>query len=129
MLQENRLSSHRSRAAKSISVGDDELWLEMNNGCLCCSVRDTGLLAILALMEKKGRFDQIVLETTGLADPAPIIQAFWNEPALNIGECSVKTLLTELTGLGYRCGARRGRGSSGCCGDREGAPSTRACLP
>ncbi|GJN87946.1 hypothetical protein Rhopal_000901-T1 [Rhodotorula paludigena] len=71
--------------SKSISVGDDELWLEMNNGCLCCSVRDTGLLAILALMEKKGRFDQIVLETTGLADPAPIIQAFWNEPALNIG--------------------------------------------
>jgi G3E family GTPase len=37
-------------------------------------------------MEKKGRFDQIVLETTGLADPAPIIQAFWNEPALNLGE-------------------------------------------
>jgi G3E family GTPase len=57
----------------------------MNNGCLCCSVRDTGLLAILALMEKKGRFDQIVLETTGLADPGPIIQAFWNEPALQIG--------------------------------------------
>lgn len=59
-----------------------EEWLELNNGCLCCSVRDTGLNAILALMEKKGRFDQIVLETTGLADPAPIIEAFWNEPAL-----------------------------------------------
>lgn len=65
-----------------------EEWLELNNGCLCCSVRDTGLNAILALMEKKGRFDQIVLETTGLADPAPIIQAFWNEPALNLGESS-----------------------------------------
>lgn len=75
--------------AKAISVQSDdalvEEWLELNNGCLCCSVRDTGLTAILNLMEKKGRFDQIVLETTGLADPAPIIQAFWNEPALNLG--------------------------------------------
>ncbi|GAA5830975.1 hypothetical protein JCM11251_005097 [Rhodosporidiobolus azoricus] len=74
--------------SKSISVQTDEdlveEWLELNNGCLCCSVRDTGLTAILNLMEKKGRFDQIVLETTGLADPAPIIQAFWNEPALNL---------------------------------------------
>ncbi|GAA5900388.1 hypothetical protein JCM5296_001415 [Sporobolomyces johnsonii] len=74
--------------SKAISVQTDdalvEEWLELNNGCLCCSVRDTGLSAILSLMEKKGRFDQIVLETTGLADPAPIIQAFWNEPALNL---------------------------------------------
>ncbi|GAA5884838.1 hypothetical protein JCM6882_007116 [Rhodosporidiobolus microsporus] len=74
--------------SKAISVQTDEdlveEWLELNNGCLCCSVRDTGLTAILNLMEKKGRFDQIVLETTGLVDPAPIIQAFWNEPALNL---------------------------------------------
>ncbi|BGP13332.1 hypothetical protein JCM10213_001481 [Rhodosporidiobolus nylandii] len=74
--------------SKSISVQADEAqveeWLELNNGCLCCSVRDTGLLAIISLMEKKGKFDQIVLETTGLADPAPIITAFWNEPALNL---------------------------------------------
>ncbi|GAA5879261.1 hypothetical protein JCM16303_003142 [Sporobolomyces ruberrimus] len=74
--------------SKAISVQTDEAlveeWLELNNGCLCCSVRDTGLNAIISLMEQKGRFDQIVLETTGLADPAPIIQAFWNEPALNL---------------------------------------------
>ena len=43
------------------------------------------MLAIQSLMEKKGRFDQIVLETTGLADPAPIIQAFWNEEILALG--------------------------------------------
>ncbi|GAA5901826.1 CobW family GTP-binding protein [Sporobolomyces salmoneus] len=74
--------------SKAISVQTEEAlveeWLELNNGCLCCSVRDTGLNAIISLMEQKGRFDQIVLETTGLADPAPIIQAFWNEPALNL---------------------------------------------
>ncbi|KAM0792955.1 hypothetical protein ACM66B_002713 [Microbotryomycetes sp. NB124-2] len=73
--------------SKAISIQQDdaplvEEWLELNNGCLCCSVRDTGLNAILTLMEHKGRFDQIMLETTGLADPAPIIEAFWNEPAL-----------------------------------------------
>lgn len=75
--------------ARSISVAQDddlvEEWLDLNNGCLCCSVRDTGMMAIQSLMEKKGRFDQIVLETTGLADPGPIIKAFWNEPALCLG--------------------------------------------
>ena len=100
-----RLEKHADRrlfpleSAKAISVQTDdalvEEWLELNNGCLCCSVRDTGLNAILALMEKKGRFDQIVLETTGLADPAPIIQAFWNEPALNLGERELPTIAGE----------------------------------
>ncbi len=37
-------------------------------------------------MQKKGRFDQIILETTGLADPLPIIKAFWNEPTLGLGD-------------------------------------------
>lgn len=67
---------------------DDSLveeWLDLDNGCICCSVRDTGMLAIQSLMEKTGRFDQIVLETTGLADPTPIIRAFWNEPSLALG--------------------------------------------
>lgn len=45
-------------------------------------MRDTGLLAMQELMSRKGRFDYIILETTGLADPAPIVHAFWNEPAL-----------------------------------------------
>lgn len=46
------------------------------------------MMAIQSLMQKKGQFDQIVLETTGLADPTPIIQAFWNEPTLCLGESS-----------------------------------------
>lgn len=76
--------------AKSLSVSSPssapvEEWLELANGCLCCSVRDTGMLAIQALMEKKGRFDQIILETTGLADPTPIIKAFWNEETIGLG--------------------------------------------
>ena len=63
---------------KTVSVGggnDGELveeWLELRNGCLCCSVKDNGVKAIETLMNKKGKFDYILLETTGLADPGPI---------------------------------------------------------
>merc|ERR1711992_98626 len=73
---------------KTVSVGggsDGELveeWLELRNGCLCCSVKDNGVKAIENLMERKGRFDYILLETTGLADPAPIASVFWLDEAL-----------------------------------------------
>ena len=51
--------------------------LELANGCLCCSIKDRGVASIEKLMEKKGAFDHILLETTGLADPAPIVELFW----------------------------------------------------
>ncbi|KAF8967128.1 CobW domain-containing protein [Flammula alnicola] len=71
--------------AKTINVSspDDpaaeqtEEFLELANGCLCCSIKDTGVAAIEKLMQKKGAFDYILLETTGLADPGPIASMFW----------------------------------------------------
>lgn len=54
-----------------------EEWLELDNGCLCCSMKKPGVKAIEMLMEKRGKFDYILLETTGLADPAPIAEMFW----------------------------------------------------
>jgi len=58
---------------KSIAIGEKgnlcEEWLELQNGCLCCSVKDNGIKAIENLMSKRGKFDYILLETTGLADP------------------------------------------------------------
>jgi G3E family GTPase len=45
--------------------------LEFSNGCLCCSMKDTGVAAIENLMDRKGAFDYILLETTGMADPGP----------------------------------------------------------
>ena len=48
--------------------GSEEV-LELANGCLCCSIKDTGVAAIEKLMKRKGAFDHILLETTGLADP------------------------------------------------------------
>ena len=57
---------------KSLSIGNDgelyEEWLELRNGCLCCSVKDNGVKAIETLMERKGKFDYILLETTGRED-------------------------------------------------------------
>ncbi|KAF8606905.1 cobW-domain-containing protein [Ceratobasidium sp. AG-I] len=52
-------------------------FLELANGCLCCSVKDSGAAAIEQLMRKQGAFDYIMLETTGLADPGPIAAMFW----------------------------------------------------
>ena len=48
---------------------NSEEFLELANGCLCCSIKDAGVAAIEKLMERKGAFDHIILETTGLADP------------------------------------------------------------
>ena len=49
----------------------------MNNGCICCTVRGDLIRIIDGLMKRKGKFDAIIVETTGLADPAPVAQTFF----------------------------------------------------
>lgn len=56
-------------SADGLSTEGSEEFLELANGCLCCSIKDTGIAAIEKLMQRKGAFDHILLETTGLADP------------------------------------------------------------
>ena len=58
-------------------VGADEEVFEMNNGCICCTVRGDLVRIMDGLMRRKGRFDAIIVETTGLADPAPVAQTFF----------------------------------------------------
>ena len=58
-------------------IGADEEVFEMNNGCICCTVRGDLIRIIEGLMKRKGRFDAIIVETTGLADPAPVAQTFF----------------------------------------------------
>ncbi|HEY0218700.1 MAG TPA: GTP-binding protein [Afipia sp.] len=58
-------------------VGADEEVFEMNNGCICCTVRGDLVRIIDGLMKRKGKFDAIIVETTGLADPAPVAQTFF----------------------------------------------------
>ncbi len=58
-------------------VDADEEVFEMNNGCVCCTVRGDLIRIIEGLMRRKGKFDAILVETTGLADPAPVAQTFF----------------------------------------------------
>lgn len=71
---------------KSLTVnqGDQQVeeWLELANGCICCSVKDSGVNAIESLMDRRGTFDYILLETTGLADPGNIAPIFWVDEGL-----------------------------------------------
>ncbi len=58
-------------------VGVDEEVFEMNNGCICCTVRGDLIRIMEGLMKRRGKFDAIIVETTGLADPAPVAQTFF----------------------------------------------------
>lgn len=73
---------------KSVTIrdadnGSVQEWLDLGNGCLCCTVKDNGVLAIENLIQNsKDKIDYILLETTGVADPAPIAKMFWLDDAL-----------------------------------------------
>lgn len=58
-------------------VESDEEVYEMNNGCVCCTVRGDLIRVVEGLMKRPGGFDGILVETTGLADPAPVAQTFF----------------------------------------------------
>lgn len=58
-------------------VDADEEVFEMNNGCICCTVRGDLIRILEGLMKRRGKFDAIIIETTGLADPAPVAQTFF----------------------------------------------------
>lgn len=58
-------------------IDADEEIFEMNNGCICCTVRGDLIRIIGNLMRRRDKFDHMVIETTGLADPAPVIQTFF----------------------------------------------------
>lgn len=74
--------------AVTIRDGNDENnavqeWLDLGNGCLCCTVKDNGVVAIENLVARSAeKIDHILLETTGVADPAPIARMFWLDAAL-----------------------------------------------
>ncbi|MDB5377045.1 MAG: cobalamin biosynthesis protein CobW, partial [Rubritepida sp.] len=58
-------------------VDADEEVFEMNNGCICCTVRGDLIRILSGLMKRREKFDGIIVETTGLADPAPVAQTFF----------------------------------------------------
>lgn len=66
-------------------VGADEEVFEMNNGCICCRVRGDLIRILGNLLKRKGKFDGIIIETTGLADPGPVAQTFFVDPDIQAG--------------------------------------------
>jgi G3E family GTPase len=64
-------------------IDADEEIFEMNNGCICCTVRGDLIRIIGNLMRRRDKFDHLVIETTGLADPAPVIQTFFVDEDVN----------------------------------------------
>ncbi len=63
-------------------INADEEIFEMNNGCICCTVRGDLIRILGNLMRRRDRFDAILIETTGLADPAPVAQTFFMDPEM-----------------------------------------------
>ncbi len=73
-------------------VDADEEVFEMNNGCVCCTVRGDLIRIVNGLMRRKGGFDAIIVETTGMADPGPVAQTFFVDE-----EVRAKTHLDSVT--------------------------------
>jgi G3E family GTPase len=78
-------------------VGADEEVFEMSNGCVCCTVRGDLIRVLSGLMKRqsqsgRGRFDAIIVETTGLADPGPVAQTFFVDE-----DVRAKTQLDSVT--------------------------------
>ncbi|PYE88791.1 CobW family GTP-binding protein [Phyllobacterium leguminum] len=75
-------------------VESDEEIYEMNNGCICCTVRGDLIRVVEGLMRRPGRFDAIIVETTGLADPVPVAQTFFMDD-----DVRTKTTLDAVVAL------------------------------
>jgi G3E family GTPase len=58
-------------------ISSEQEVVEMSNGCICCTVRGDLLRSLFQLLEHRSKFDALMIETTGLADPAPVVQTFF----------------------------------------------------
>ncbi|AUT02177.1 cobalamin biosynthesis protein CobW [Nostoc sp. CENA543] len=76
-------------------INADEEIFEMNNGCICCTVRGDLIRIIGNLMKRRDKFDHLVIETTGLADPAPVIQTFFVDEDMQ-GQMSLDAVVTVV---------------------------------
>src|ERR1700747_198180 len=62
---------------QALVINADEEVFEMNNGCICCTVRGDLIRILGNLVKRRDRFDHVLVETTGLADPGPVAQTFF----------------------------------------------------
>jgi G3E family GTPase len=70
---------------QDLVIAADEEIFEMNNGCICCTVRGDLIRILGNLMKRREKFDHILIETTGVADPAPVAQTFFADDEVRAG--------------------------------------------
>ncbi len=63
-------------------IASDQEIVQMNNGCICCTVQGDLLRTLFQLLDQRAKFDTLVIETTGLADPAPVAQTFFVDESI-----------------------------------------------
>src|SRR5579871_6654424 len=62
---------------QALVINADEEVFEMNNGCICCTVRGDLIRILAGLRKRRDKFDHVLVETTGMADPSPVAQTFF----------------------------------------------------
>jgi G3E family GTPase len=62
-------------------------WVQLENGCICCSVKNDMVQALESLVGQRDRFDYVIIETTGLANPGPVAAALWTDKELEAAVC------------------------------------------
>jgi len=75
--------------------------VELANGCVCCSVKHSLVQALEQLVQRKDRMDHILLETTGLADPAPLVSVLWLDDQLE-SSIVLDSIITVIDAKNFR---------------------------
>ena len=68
---------------QGLVINADEEVFEMSNGCICCTVRGDLIRVLGNLMKRRDKFDYVLVETTGLADPGPVAQTFFMDEEIS----------------------------------------------
>jgi hypothetical protein len=89
---------------QELVINAEEEIFEMNNGCICCTVRGDLIRILGNLMKRRDKFDYILVETTGMADPGPVAQTFFVDD-----EMKQKLKLDGIDRLRRRDPAQQGR--------------------
>lgn len=80
-------------------VSDQEALIEINNGCVCCTVRADLVVSVKEMLALAGdRLDRLIIETSGLADPAPVLQTFLADPDLRM-QVELESVITVIDAL------------------------------
>jgi G3E family GTPase len=85
----------------ALIIDSEEEIFEMNNGCICCTVRGDLIRILGALIKRRDKFDRILIETTGLADPAPVAQTFFVDPEI-AESCRLDAIITLVDAMHTR---------------------------